>query len=561
MRSDTRPSKRAKFSNEHFAGITPQHDAVISLSIYGTALEILTITLDQVDQQIIQLVPWPNEDSDTLVDRFDCRILLDPKEISPTFSTTPLESDLDLDRYLDLPIENGGSFDPTKQPPRSPTPPIIQHENHCTTAQYAAIGFTYDSVPLHKTDSHGVPHPSLYSMPYFEVHPNILPHPPTEIQPAFDGHTGVHSNKPFTMKQYAVMQSTAKSIARMHEAHHSRENTHVSHLLIDHAILQYMKDLLHKDVDFAFLYEGHVHHEFFRGLLDYYMKNSSSLASNGKQRAAHDDDNNAIENPLAALKAQYGSDSENEGERSKNSTVHHNKIMFIMDRLVQYVRKYKAPFLALVYGHYQQDADFSFLSSGGKYHDQFLKILEHGMGYDGFSSILRTAKALYAVSQIPKVDRVDDKKEIFMSKGEVLRIEKDRDAIDNTVGEESKITKEEDDDEEEEGEGDDIREEKYEGDNEKEDDLQGEKKRAERRKKARILLPSKESTVQTGKEMDEEEEKKRAERRKKAQMLLLQKEKERQLRQQEAVKKSEQERIRHLNAISKHKQAFFTDDD
>ncbi len=138
---------------EPFAGIRQDpdgnDDGALSLAVYGLSMTLHPITHSHDEEA--QLVHWPDEDSDIAVDRFDCRMLLDPSEISlrrshPSTSANnnnkaaALEAELDIYRYWDLEHPDA-RYGPGEEEERSRSP---SPGTYTGGRGYAAIGFTYE---------------------------------------------------------------------------------------------------------------------------------------------------------------------------------------------------------------------------------------------------------------------------------------------------------------------------------------------------------------------------------------------------------------------------------
>ncbi|KAG7667220.1 hypothetical protein NADE_002985 [Nannochloris sp. 'desiccata'] len=331
-----RLGKRQRVEELPFAGM---HDVAADLETASFAVYGVAATLHPLDQsnddEGAELVPWPEDSSDpVLVDRFDCRLLLDPSELIDTFATgrsrqgrgeaassspdnpaAELEAELEEQRWKDL-------FHP---------PHLQQHvyyiseideeeEEREKRARGAAIPFDYLNTAIDAEAVTGerervyyledlVPPPPP---PYLDLHNNQSKPSLTTLLNSSGG--GSNNNNTanshifggaglvsFTAQQYAIMQRTAEFL----------------HAFGDHGGAEILFERAFNDPTFAFISPCHVWNDFFKGLVEKLASvepfSEAQKVLSEKQQQEDEEKGNF----LVALLGGYGSEEEEEEEEEK----------------------------------------------------------------------------------------------------------------------------------------------------------------------------------------------------------------------------------------------------
>jgi hypothetical protein len=345
-----RPGKRQRVEDLPFAGL---HDIsanpeAASFVVYGVAATLHP--LDQVnDDEGSELVPWgnPTEGSTepVLVDRFDCRLLLEPSDLlgtsaavgrsrgqgrkedataAPSSAATALEAELEEQRWGDL-------FNP----------PHLHHhhgyhsadeeeEERQKRSRGAAIPFTYLNTDdatasgLDAADGQGnerdgqrvyyledlEPPPPPPYLQQQQNQPNSSLISLLEVLKSSTGGSGSGSNVgsntsgllPFTARQYAIMERTAQFLSTYK----------------DHGGAEILYQRAFSDPTFAFVSPGHVWHDFFKGLVQEKKTGLAGEAQEGMNPSEKRKGEEQEANVLSALLGGYGSEDEEEAKPHAN---------------------------------------------------------------------------------------------------------------------------------------------------------------------------------------------------------------------------------------------------
>lgn len=359
LRHSGRKRRHEQFEPEPFAGLHGD-DGAVALAVYGLAamLRPAGSTFDETTQ----LVHWPGDDSDITVDRFDCRLLLDPSDLSvrrrpPPSSSNAAEEEaaLDEDRYWDL-----------RHPGPSSHATVPDEEGREASVSrsrdgYAAIGFSYGP-----DDSR-----QMY-----------LPPPPPPRPPAGTAGSGetwvdaASATAPFSTRQRAIMQRTALFL--------HRGGTQAE---------AFLRLRLAGDAAFAFLWPQHAHHAFFQGLV---RRAEAILQKQGQEGRPLDGTRGSGGESALATLAAYGDASDNDASTAKeetppvgqlNGSSEHKVTLVITARLLKAVQRAGPGIVALISERLADDPSLQFLAPGNGHHDAFLQTTEQVLGKGGMEAI------------------------------------------------------------------------------------------------------------------------------------------------------------------------------
>jgi len=324
-----RLGKRRRVEELPFAGI---HDVAADTETALFAVYGVSATLHPLDQsdddEGAELVPWPEDSSDpVLVDRFDCRLLLDPSELietstagrsrqrrgeAPSSSTgdpaVAIEAELEEQRWRDL-------FHP---------PHLRQHENYISgideeeelnkRTHGAAIPFTYLDAAIDTAEAvdRNKDRERVYYLedlepppPHLYLHSNSQSKLCLSTVLKFSG-GGSNSNNTeaskldadlfrFTTQQYAIMQRTAEFL-------HTYGDLGGTEILFERAL---------DDPTFAFLSPDHIWNDFFKELVEKVAVVSVEPVAEAQEiLTGKEEQEKETENCLGALLEGYGSEEE-----------------------------------------------------------------------------------------------------------------------------------------------------------------------------------------------------------------------------------------------------------
>ena len=385
--------KRRRLHVQHplqpFAGLQSQDDDThaVNLAIYGVAATLYPIEQSPDDEDGAELVPLPgSSEPPVLVDRFDCRLLLDPLDLisRPSRRTDndantalvafQLESELDEERWRDLRIlerATGGY------------PNAIEHsmdEGNKGDLRYGEIAFGYD-------------YGETYTQPHWVgVEPPPPPPLPKQITSAREsdreqGNFAVDKGAsllsildnqvPFTPAQFNIMHRCAEFIKKTGEK--------------GAELLRQQADY---DYTFAFIFPNHIWHEFFLGLVQRKLSDelpvkalnvsSPSPVLERLQRQLGGEPTNKTERVnngsnhgdngglLGALLGNYGSEEEEEELEEDFS-----RIDALIARLLEATQRGGPELAKKALNHFSTDPAFeSILNRGSKGHARFKAALE-----------------------------------------------------------------------------------------------------------------------------------------------------------------------------------------
>lgn len=276
-----------------FAGLQHTANHGESLCIYGLPVTIPLV--EYVLDEGAELVELRHHDSDVLVDRYDCRLLLDPSEldayVSRAAATDALGKDdanerlLDEERYRDVLQKASESA-----------------ENYSEARQQQGGGGLYSAVPL---SYDGLPAVRLEDL----LPPPPPPPPRTGSVPTASDRA--RSQRPFFLVQWAILQRVAKF-----------------HRHFGELGLTALKERCAEDIDFAFLHPNHLWHDFFLGM------GSRLQHVDGVREPNHEAEERG--HLLAGLIAGYGSDSD---AQAAESALDEAQIRAIIGRFIATVER------------------------------------------------------------------------------------------------------------------------------------------------------------------------------------------------------------------------------
>jgi Alternative splicing regulator len=337
-----RLGKRQRVEDLPFAGL---HDVsadpeTASFVVYGVAATLHPLDQSAFDDEGAELVPWPEDSPDpVLVDRFDCRLLLEPsdlidasasgkarqrrRETAP--STEANEAELEEQRW-------GDYFNPPRHQQHHRYYHYVEDDDEeeeelRKRTHGAAIPFTY----LNADDGIAeVDHENKERVYYLE---DLEPPPPPPYLSLLENHAdtslisilksaggGGSSNDnssgtssknyncapflPFTARQYAIMERTADFLR----------------LYKDQGGTEILYKRAFNDPTFAFLSPDHIWNNFFKGLL---VENGENLNEKAEKARANGGQEGVEEVKLeeeillGALLGGYASEEEKEKEEEE----------------------------------------------------------------------------------------------------------------------------------------------------------------------------------------------------------------------------------------------------
>ena len=304
-----------------FAGLQNLDDDVVSLAIYGipATLHPLQHSATDVEDEDTELVPWgpiPEEEGSAdpiLVDRFDCRLLLDPSELreaknfvnkkrlnTTTAAATAaadaaLETELDEERWRDLYHSIRDAHYNSLSSPSEEEEEGRQEETPHHNKQYAAIPFTY-TAPTTATITGTTTTPPVANYLAAALHAPPPPPPLATTYESFlllldDLRESDRSIVPFSATELAVMQQTAAFLQECGE-----EGARL------------LRDRAEHDVVFAFVRPEHSWCDFFQGLVSRQQPHAQSPVDVGNHHE------NVKSGALGLLVGQYASSSDGDDD-------------------------------------------------------------------------------------------------------------------------------------------------------------------------------------------------------------------------------------------------------
>jgi len=391
MMHSRHPSRGRGHADEPFAGIRAGDPGALSLAVYGTSLAIHSLRHGYDEES--QLVRWSVEDGEIKVDRFDCRLLLDPSDVSSTcllssstgkavaVALEDEEKELERIRYWDL---------------RHPCSSLGPH-------------FGGDSIADFDTSSDGVPASGAYAAVGFDYGNSTA----ITATPATDQHQPSSKNKlfpppppPRAFKEVGAQVVSLGSSLRSDEVCHPMSPRQF-------AIMRRAADFVRRcgphaetllslrlgvDPEFGFLRPQHVQHAFYRGLVD--CRGQSFALAERKTRCSQATRVSEEQSVLETLLKTYCHDSEQEDadvddaedetqEGEENGLQCHlieeKRQLAVMERLVQGAARGGHRLLTLVKVRLKDEPLLSFLNPESKHHSKFIVLSERVLGTEGRS--------------------------------------------------------------------------------------------------------------------------------------------------------------------------------